>query len=302
LELRAPLSREDALRMAGSAAAASNHPASRALAKAARAQIPTLVVAGDVLEEGGLGVRAQVSGTEVHVGRPEFLIDAGLDSNEQLTSAVANLRNLGRAVVAAGWSGQIQVVAGLEDTLREGAREAIAGIRALGATPVLVTGDGQAAAEAVAAEVGITDVRAGVLPTGKADVVQEFADRGERTAMVGDGVNDSPALTLADLGIAMGGGADAAVEAADIALLRDDPRLIADSVGLARKTLSTIRWNLVWAFGYNVAALPLAIAGLLQPMIASAAMAFSSVFVIGNALRIRNFKGIAGGSGVVRHR
>jgi Cu+-exporting ATPase len=255
-----------------------------------------------VEEKGGLGVRAAFSGTTVLVGRPEFLATAGLETSGELEDAVADLRRLGRAVVAAGWDGSVQVVAGLEDTLRLGAREAVEGIRALGATPVLVTGDGQAAAESVAADVGITDIRAGVLPTGKADVVQEFADRGQRTAMVGDGVNDSPALTLADLGIAIGGGADAAVEAADIALLRDDPRLIADSVGLARKTLSTIRWNLVWAFGYNVAALPLAVAGLLQPMIASAAMAFSSVFVIGNALRIRRFKGLAGRGDGGRHR
>ena len=292
----APLDREDALRISGAAAAGSNHPASRALATAARDELGEVPQASGVEEEGGLGVRAQVSGTTVLVGRPEFLAGQGLECPAALGDAVAQLRALGRAVVTAGWDGSVQVVAGLEDTLRDGAREAVEGIRALGATPVLVTGDGQAAAESVAAEVGITDIRAGVLPTGKADVVQEFADRGQRTAMVGDGVNDSPALTLADLGIAIGGGADAAVEAADIALLRDDPRLIADSVGLARKTLSTIRWNLVWAFGYNVAALPLAIAGLLQPMIASAAMAFSSVFVIGNALRIRRFKGLAGKS------
>ena len=293
LVARFPLSREDALRTGGPAAAASNHPASRALAKAARIEVGESTPALNVVEESGLGVRAQVAGMEVLVGRPEFLAESGLESSDQMDQAVAELRDLGRAVVAVGWGGAVQAVAGLEDTLRDGAREAVDGIRALGATPVLVTGDGLAAAESVAAEVGINDIRAGVLPAGKADVVQEFADRGQRTAMVGDGVNDSPALTLADLGIAIGGGADAAVEAADIALLRDDPRLIADSVGLARKTLSTIRWNLVWAFGYNVAALPLAIAGLLQPMIASAAMAFSSVFVIGNALRIRRFKGIA---------
>jgi Cu+-exporting ATPase len=299
---RQPLSREEALRIAGAVAAESNHPASRALARAAGAELGDLNKASDVEEEGGLGVRAAVSGNTVLVGRPEFLAAAGLEVSGELEDAVADLRRLGRAVVAAGWDGSVQVVAGLEDTLRLGAREAVEGIRALGATPVLVTGDGQAAAESVAADVGITDIRAGVLPTGKADVVQEFADRGQRTAMVGDGVNDSPALTLADLGIAIGGGADAAVEAADIALLRDDPRLIADSVGLARKTLSTIRWNLVWAFGYNVAALPLAVAGLLQPMIASAAMAFSSVFVIGNALRIRRFKGLAGRDDGGRHR
>jgi Cu+-exporting ATPase len=158
---------------------------------------------------------------------------------------------------------------------------------------VLLTGDSQAAAEAVAAMVGIDEVRAGVLPAGKSAAVEAEQATGARVAMAGDGVNDSPALVAADLGIAIGGGADAAVEAADLALLRPDPRLIADSIALSRRTLATIRWNLVWAFGYNVAALPLAIAGLLQPMIAAAAMACSSLFVIGNALRLRRFRGIA---------
>ena len=293
LVLLSGIGRNGALRLAGGGAGASNHPASKALAIAALEEMDEIPAASDVNEEGGLGVRATVAGVEVLVGRPEYLTGEGLLLSADLSDAVIRLRELGRAVVTAGWDGEVQLVAGLEDTLREGAAEAVQAIRALGAEVVLVTGDGEAAARAVAADVGIDEVRFGVLPSGKADLVSEFARGGKRVAMVGDGVNDSPALTAADLGIAIGGGADAAVEAADIALLRADPRLIGDSLALARKTLSTIRWNLVWAFGYNVLALPLAISGLLQPMIASAAMAFSSVFVIGNALRIRGFKGSA---------
>jgi len=286
--------RDEAMRLTGGAAGASNHPASRALATAAVAELGSLPSPSEVHEEGGLGVTAVVAGVTVYVGRPEFLQSAGLQSDTGLDAAVTRLREAGMAVVASGWDGKTRLVAGLEDTVREGAKEAVAAIRSLGATPVMVTGDGLPAAMAVARAVGITEVRAGVLPAEKADTVAEFMLGGKRVAMVGDGVNDSPALVAADLGIAMGGGADAAVEAADIALLRSDPRLIPDSLALARKTLSTIRWNLVWAFGYNVAALPLAVAGLLQPVFASAAMAFSSLFVIGNALRLRGFQGMAG--------
>ncbi|MCX6394766.1 MAG: heavy metal translocating P-type ATPase [Solirubrobacterales bacterium] len=286
--------RDEAMRLTGGAAGASNHPASRALATAAVAELGSLPSPSDVHEEGGLGVTAMVAGVTVYVGRPEFLQSAGLQSDTGLDAAVTRLRDAGMAVVASGWDGKTRLVAGLEDTVRDGAREAVAAIWSLGATPVMVTGDGLPAAMAVARAVGITEVRAGVLPAEKADTVAEFMLGGKRVAMVGDGVNDSPALVAADLGIAMGGGADAAVEAADIALLRSDPRLIPDSLALARKTLSTIRWNLVWAFGYNVAALPLAVAGLLQPVFASAAMAFSSLFVIGNALRLRGFQGMAG--------
>ncbi|MEI7890263.1 MAG: heavy metal translocating P-type ATPase, partial [Actinomycetes bacterium] len=260
--------RDEAMRLAGGAAGASNHPASRALAKAAIADLGSLPAPAEVHEEGGLGVTAVVAGVTVYVGRPEFLQSCGLESDPGLDAAVLRLRDGGMAVVAAGWDGKARLVAGLEDTVREGAKEAVAAIRSLGATPVMVTGDGLAAAMAVAQAVGITEVRAGVLPAEKADTVAEFMLGGRRVAMVGDGVNDSPALVAADLGIAIGGGADAAVEAADIALLRSDPRLIPDALALARRTLSTIRWNLVWAFGYNVAALPLAVAGLLQPVFA----------------------------------
>ncbi|MEI6663744.1 MAG: HAD-IC family P-type ATPase, partial [Actinomycetes bacterium] len=256
------------------------------------------MVLEDLLEQGGLGVAATVNGTRVTVGRPEHLVAEGLGLNA-LGAAVDSQRELGRAVVAAGWDREVRLVAGMSDSLREGAAQAVEAIKSLGARPVLLTGDSRAAAEVVAAQLGISEVRAEVLPAGKSSAVSEIQATGKRVAMAGDGINDTPALVAADLGIAVGGGADAAVEAADLALLRPDPRLIADSILLSRKALSTIRWNLAWAFGYNVAALPLAVAGLLQPIIASAAMAFSSLFVIGNALRLRRFKGITPAIGAV---
>ena len=281
-----------ALQIAGSTAAASGHPLSRALAAYAREHGDLLAVA-EVTERGGLGVEATVASTSVTLGRAEHLIDSGLQMPQFLADELERVRSRGDATVAVGWGGSVRLIAALSDTLRPGAKEAVAAIRSLGAKPVLLTGDAQAAAEAVARIVGIDEVRAGVLPADKSAAVEAEQATGARVAMAGDGVNDSPALVAADLGIAIGGGADAAVEAADLALLRPDPRLIADSIALSRRTLSTIRWNLVWAFGYNVAALPLAIAGLLQPMIAAAAMACSSLFVIGNALRLRGFRGIA---------
>ena len=287
-----PQQLQTALQLAGSAAAASAHPLSRALAAHLRAQVQ-LIAATEVTERGGLGVEARIGATKVVLGRAEHLVDVGLELPLSLAAELDRVRSRGDATVAVGWDGSVRLIAALSDTLRPGAREAVAAIRRLGAKPVLLTGDAQAAAEAVAALVGIDEVRAGVLPAGKAAAVAAEQATGARVAMAGDGVNDSPALVAADLGIAIGGGADAAVEAADLALLRPDPRLIADSIALSRRTLSAIRWNLVWAFGYNVAALPLAIAGLLEPMIAAAAMACSSLFVIGNALRLRRFRGIA---------
>jgi len=229
----------------------------------------------------------------VIVGRAEHLADSGLEFSADQQAQLEEFRSVGNATVCVGWDGGVKLVAGFSDTLRPGAAEAVAAVRALGAKPVLLTGDSAAAARVVADAVGIDEVRAEVLPDGKAAAVAAEQAAGAMVAMAGDGVNDSPALVAADLGIAIGGGADAAVEAADLALLRPDPRLIADAILLSRRTLATIRWNLVWAFGYNVAALPLAAAGLLQPMIASATMAFSSIFVILNALRLRRFRGVA---------
>jgi Cu+-exporting ATPase len=281
------------LQIAAAVAGESGHPISKALAAEAATRGIEPRAVGQVEERGGLGVSGTVDGVRITVGRAEHLIESGLEMPEPLTVALASQREAGRATVCAGWDGRVRLVAGLADTLRPGAAEAVAAIKSLGARPVLLTGDARAAAEVVAAAVGIEEVRAEVLPDQKAAAVETEQRAGAHVAMAGDGVNDSPALVVADLGIAIGGGADAAVEAADLALLRPDPRLIADSIALSRRTLSTIRWNLVWAFGYNVAALPLAVGGLLQPMIASAAMAFSSVFVIANALRLRRFRGMA---------
>jgi Cu+-exporting ATPase len=291
-ETRPTQQRSEILLIAGAAAAASTHPLSRALAGAARSK-GYLPAASDVAELGGLGVSATVSGHRVIVGRAEHLAESGLEFLADQQDQLEEFRSVGNATVCVGWDGGVKLVAGFSDTLRPGAAEAVAAVRALGAKPVLLTGDSAAAARVVADAVGIDEVRAEVLPDGKAAAVAAEQTAGAMVAMAGDGVNDSPALVAANLGIAIGGGADAAVEAADLALLRPDPRLIADAIRLSRRTLATIRWNLVWAFGYNVAALPLAAAGLLQPMIASATMAFSSVFVILNALRLRRFTGVA---------
>ncbi|TYB44396.1 HAD-IC family P-type ATPase, partial [Nonomuraea sp. PA05] len=199
--------------------------------------------------------------------------------------ALAAAREQGRTAVAVGWDGKARAVLVVADVVKATSREAIERLRALGLAPVLLTGDHQAVAEAVAAEVGIAEVIAGVLPADKVEVVKRLQAEGKVVAMVGDGVNDAAALAQADLGLAMGTGTDAAIEASDLTLVRGDLRVAADAIRLSRRTLSTIKGNLFWAFAYNVAALPLAALGLLNPMIAGAAMAFSSVFVVSNSLR-----------------
>ncbi len=196
----------------------------------------------------------------------------------------------GQTVVAVAWDGKLHGLLALADTLKPSSREAISELRALGLEPVLLTGDNARAAHAVAAEVGIDEVRAEVLPSGKAAEVERLQQRGETVAMVGDGVNDAPALATADLGLAIGTGTDVAIEASDLTLVSGDLRAAVDAIRLARRTLRTIKGNLFWAFAYNVAAIPLAVAGLLDPMIAAAAMAFSSIFVVTNSLRLRRFR------------
>jgi Cu+-exporting ATPase len=271
-------------RLAGAVEAASEHPIGRAVAGPG----PHAAVTGFRNLE-GLGVRGAVDGHEVVVGRPELLTDEGLSLPTELVAAVDRARAAGRTAVVAGWDGRARGVLEVADTVKDGSPEAVRRLRELGLEPVLLTGDHDQVARAVAGQVGIDEVVAGVLPDGKVAAVRDLQARGRVVAMVGDGVNDAAALATADLGIAMGTGTDAAIAASDLTLVRGDLRVAADAVRLARRTLSTIRGNLFWAFAYNVAALPIAAAGLLTPMLAGAAMALSSVFVVTNSLRLRSF-------------
>ncbi|MFJ3493312.1 heavy metal translocating P-type ATPase [Streptomyces sp. NPDC086091] len=280
---------QELLRLAGALEDASEHPVARAVATAARDRAGgALPAVEDFSNLPGQGVRGRVDGHAVAAGRlPEH-------ADDQLPAALRKARDdaerQGRTAVVVSWDGAPRGVLGVADTPHPTSAQAVRDLRALGLTPVLLTGDNATVAHAVAAEVGIDDVIAGVLPEGKVDAVRRLQEQGRTVAMVGDGVNDAAALATADLGLAMGTGTDAAIEAADLTLVRGDLRVAADAIRLARRTLGTIKGNLVWAFGYNVAALPLAAAGLLNPMLAGAAMAFSSVFVVTNSLRLRTFR------------
>ncbi|AIV36378.1 heavy metal translocating P-type ATPase [Streptomyces sp. CCM_MD2014] len=274
---------EELLRLAGAVEHASEHPVARAVAAGAEERLGTLPGAEGFENFPGRGVRARVAGREVAVGR---LYDA---LPPEVSRAVDEAERRGRTAVVVGWDGEARGVVAVADAVRETSAEAVAGLRRLGLTPVLLTGDNRRVAESVAAAVGIDEVIAEVLPEEKVAVVERLRSEGRTVAMVGDGVNDAAALAVADLGLAMGTGTDAAIEAGDLTLVRGDLRVAADAIRLSRRTLSTIKGNLVWAFGYNVAALPLAAAGLLNPVIAGAAMAFSSVFVVTNSLRLRTF-------------
>ncbi|MFJ6649539.1 heavy metal translocating P-type ATPase [Streptomyces sp. NPDC091290] len=283
---------EDVLRLAGALEHSSEHPVARAVADGARTRLGSLPAPEDFANVPGLGVRGVVEGHAVLVGRERLLAERDVRLPEELRQARETAEAAGRTAIVVAWDGAARAVLEVADAVKETSGEAVARLRALGLTPMLLTGDNRRVAQAVAREVGIAteDVIAEVLPQDKADIVKRLQGEGRSVAMVGDGVNDAAALAQADLGLAMGTGTDAAIEAADLTLVRGDLRAAADAIRLARRTLGTIRSNLFWAFAYNVAALPLAAAGLLNPMIAGAAMAFSSVFVVGNSLRLRSFR------------
>ncbi len=277
------------LRLAGALEHASEHPIAQAIARGASHQVGVLPTVESFQNLAGRGVQGIVEGHLVAVGRESLLAEWSLTLPADLSAAKAAAEAAGRTAVVVAWDGEVRGVLVVADAIKDTSAEAIASFRALGLTPVLLTGDNQAAAAQVAAQVGIDQVIAEVLPEDKVRVVTELQAKGKVVAMVGDGVNDAAALAQADLGLAMGTGTDAAIQAADLTLVRGDLRAAADAIRLARKTLATIKTNLFWAFAYNVAAIPLAALGLLNPMLAGAAMAFSSVFVVSNSLRLRAF-------------
>ncbi|HSP27110.1 MAG TPA: heavy metal translocating P-type ATPase [Ilumatobacteraceae bacterium] len=285
---------EDVLRLAGSLEDASEHPIAAAIAAGARQRGAVLSPVESFANTEGLGVQGVVDGHAVVVGRERFLADWAQHPDADLLAVRDAAEAAGRTPVFVGWDGAPRGLLVVADAIKDTSAEAVAGMKALGLRPVLLTGDNERAARAVAAEVGIDDVIAEVLPSQKVDVVRRLQAEGRVVAMVGDGVNDAAALAAADLGLAMGTGTDAAIEASDLTLVRGDLRAAVDAIRLARRTLGTIKGNLFWAFAYNIAALPIAAAGLLNPMLAGAAMAFSSVFVVTNSLRLRRFQPVAG--------
>jgi len=281
---------EELLRLAGALEHASEHPIAQAIANGAAERVGDLPSVEDFANLEGLGVSGTVDGHAALVGRARLLADRSVELPGELTDAMATAESAGHTAVVVAWDGEARGVLVVSDTVKPTSAEAIRQLRDLGLTPVLLTGDNAAVARSVAAEVGIAEVIAEVLPKDKVDAVKRLQAEGRVVAMVGDGVNDAAALAQADLGLSMGTGTDVAIEASDLTLVRGDLRAAADAIRLSRRTLRTIKGNLFWAFAYNVAALPLAAAGLLNPMIAGAAMAFSSVFVVSNSLRLFRFQ------------
>ncbi len=290
VRLAAGVDRRRLLAMAGAVEAASEHPIAAAVTTAATAELGVLPEVRDFVALPGLGAGGVIDGHPVVVGRTRLLVEHGLHIPDGLESDRIELEGRGVTVVLVGWAGAAQGLLAVADTVRASSAPAVAALRRLGLHPVLLTGDNARTAAAVGAAVGIDDVIAETLPEGKADVVRRLQEHGHRVAVVGDGVNDVAALAVADLGMAIGHGTDAAIEAADIVLAREDLLVVPEAVQLARRTHRTIRWNLGWAFGYNIAALPLAVVGLLSPLIAGAAMSLSSVFVVSHSLRLRHFR------------
>jgi Cu+-exporting ATPase len=281
------------LRIVGAVEDASEHPIARAIADAARERVGELPAVDGFASAQGLGVKGAVEGHGVLAGRPSFLADWGMALEGDLLDVVHAAQRQGQTPIVAGWDGELRGVIVVADTVKATSAEAIASLRRLGLRPVLLTGDNERAARAVAATVGIEDVIADVMPEDKVEVVRRLQADGAVVAMAGDGVNDAAALAQADLGLAMGTGTDVAIEASDLTLVGGDLRAAADAIRLSRKTLATIKTNLFWAFAYNLAAIPLAATGFLNPVVAGAAMAFSSIFVVSNSLRLRRFDAAA---------
>jgi Cu+-exporting ATPase len=276
------------LGLAAAAEAGSEHPVGRAIVSAAGVNI---AAADSFVATAGSGVQAVVGGSAVIVGRASWLAESwSLPLPQQLQVSVHAAESAGRTVLIVAADGELRGAIIVSDTVKPSSAAAVARFATLGLTPVLLTGDNAGAAAAVGTEVGIADVRSGVTPQGKLDVIRALQAEGRVVAMVGDGVNDAAALAAADLGIAMGTGTDAAIAASDVTVLRGDLLAVVDAIRLSRSTLGTIKGNLFWAFAYNVAAIPIAMLGLLNPVIAGAAMAFSSVFVVTNSLRLRRFR------------
>ena len=286
----AGVTRAELLRYAGAVEQASEHAVAAAIAAAAKAEAGPLPQAEGFKALPGLGARGVVDGHEVVVGQERLFAGYGMAIPPELAGQCREWEQSGRTTVLIGWDGEVRGAVAVADTIKPSAAVAVAELRELGLHPILLTGDNEATARAIAAEAGIDEVIAGTLPADKAAVVTRLQAQGHQVAMVGDGVNDAPALAAADLGLALGSGTDVAMSAADLILLSDDLRTVPDAIGLSRATFRTIRRNLGWAFGYNAAALPLAALGFLNPIVASAAMTLSSVFVVANSLRLQRYK------------